>query len=104
MDSRIKLHTELVEILGTTHAYYQPPESVKIEYPAIIYKKSDIINSHAGNSVYSQNNKYQIIVADKNPDSDIVKKVSKMDTCRFAKHYTSKNMNYYVFEITYDKT
>lgn len=74
-----------------------------ITYPAIIYSRSNIKNTHANNSVYSQNHEYEIVVIDKNPDSEIVQKISKMDTAKFKKHYTSKGLNYDVFSIVYNK-
>ena len=42
MASRIKLQAKLEELLGSRNVYYQPPETLKIEYPAIIYSKSRI--------------------------------------------------------------
>lgn len=40
MGTRLELQSKLVELLGSKHVYYQPPESVKIEYPAIVYSKT----------------------------------------------------------------
>jgi len=35
-DRRLKLHEILCGILNTRNAYFQPPESVKMNYPAIV--------------------------------------------------------------------
>ena len=75
MASRLKLQTELEELLGTKNVYYSPPASLKMQYPAIVYSRSDIDNAHANNSVYKQEYPYEITVIDRNPDSEIVKKV-----------------------------
>ena len=47
MASRHELHDELKELLGTNRCYFQPPESIKLEYPCIIYKRdpSDILRA-----------------------------------------------------------
>lgn len=37
MNSRIDLHEELRAILGSGFVYFQPPESVKMIYPCIVY-------------------------------------------------------------------
>ena len=42
MKTRLELQNKLEELLGFRHVYYQPPESVKMEYPAIRYSKSMI--------------------------------------------------------------
>lgn len=101
MDSRLKLQDELEELLGSRNVYYQPPESVKMQYPAIVYSRSNIDNDFADNSVYRQSHFYEVIVIDKNPDSEFVKAVSKLPTCRYDRHYVSDNLNHDVFTLYY---
>ena len=36
--SRLELHALLVELLGSTNVYYEPPETLKMSYPAIRYQ------------------------------------------------------------------
>ncbi len=95
MARRLQLHEILCGI--AKNVYYQPPESVKMEYPAIVYVREDINNNHADNSVYTQSHSYQITVIDKDPDSEIVEAVSKLPRCRFNRHFTSDNLNHDVF-------
>ena len=99
--TRYGLHEILVKILGSRNVYYQPPESVKMSYPAIVYSLSEIRNTFANDSVYNQKHAYEITVVDKNPDSEIVKRVSEMPLCRFGRHYKSENLNHYTFTLYY---
>ena len=101
MATRIDLQNVLEELLGSRNVYYQPPESLKMSYPAIVYSRKTIDNSYANNSVYKQNQAYAITVIDKNPDSEIVNKVSKLPTCRFDRHFKSDNLNHDVFTLYY---
>lgn len=101
MASRLQLQTELEELLESKNVYYQPPASVKMSYPAIVYSRNDIRNDFANNDVYSQNRSYEVIVIDKNPDSEIVDRVSQLPMCRFDRHYTSDNLNHDVFTLFY---
>ena len=101
MVTRIDLQNVLEELLGSRNVYYQPPESLKMSYPAIVYSRKTIDNSYANNSVYKQNYAYEITVIDKNPDSEIVNKVSKLPTCRFDRHFKSDNLNHDVFTLYY---
>lgn len=101
MGTRLELQQILENILGSRNVYYQPPETIKLKYPAIIYSRNNIENIFADNNVYIQTNKYQIIVIDMNPDSDIVKRISKLPMCKFNRHYTFNNLNHDVFTITY---
>ena len=99
MATRVNLQNVLEELLGSRNVYYQPPESLKMNYPAIVYARKTIDNSYANNSVYKQNYAYEITVIEKNPDSEIVNKVSKLPTCRFNRHYTSDNLNHDTFTL-----
>ena len=101
MATRVDLQNLLEELLGSRNVYYQPPESLKMNYPAIVYARKTIDNSYANNSVYKQNYAYEITVIDKNPDSEIVNKVSKLPTCRFDRHFKSDNLNHDVFTLYY---
>lgn len=106
MATRLELDAKFVEILGTSEeeikrVYFQPPASVQMKYPAIRYSLSDIDIDYANNLIYKQKLKYEIIVIDKDPESDIFLKVSALPYCRFVRHYTADNLNHYVFEIYY---
>ena len=101
MDNRPNLQTLLENIIETRNVYFQPPESFKINYPAIVYSRSDIRNTFADNEVYKQSCMYEITVIDQNPDSEIVKKISKLPKIRFNRHFVSDNLNHDVFTIYY---
>lgn len=97
MGTRLELQTMLEFILGSENVYYQPPASVCIKYPAIIYSRDEIANTHANNGVYNQNTAYMVTVIDRNPESKYVKEVSKLPLCTYDRHYVSDNLNHDVF-------
>ena len=101
MASRPDLQTMLEKLLGSRNVYFQPPESVKMSYPAIVYTRNDIENTHADNSVYNQHFSYEVIVIDRNPDSEIVNKVSMLPMCSFSRHYEMDNLNHDSFTLYY---
>lgn len=101
MSSRLELHEILCDILGSRNVYYQPPESVKMGYPAIVYARANIYNEFADDDVYKQSRAYTLTVIDFDPDSEIVSAVSKLPRCRFDRHYTYNNLNHDVFTIYY---
>lgn len=101
MESRLKLQTELETILGSRNVYFQPPESIRMIYPAIVYSRARIDNRHANDFVYKQDDAYEVIVIDRNPDSEIVRKISKLPKCRFDRHYKADNLNHDVFTLYY---
>lgn len=99
MGSRLELQTLLESVLGSRNVYYQPPASVRMNYPAIVYFRSDIENDFANDSVYIQSLAYEVIVIDEDPDSNIVMRVSQLPMCRYDRHYTSDNLNHDVFTL-----
>lgn len=101
MASRLELQTMLEEIIGSRNVYYQPPASIKMKYPAIVYSRNNIANVNANDSVYMQNTSYEIIVIDENPDSEIVKRVSLIPNCRFNTHFKTDNLNHDIFTLYY---
>lgn len=101
MNRREELHEILCEALGSRNVYFQPPESIKMQYPAIVYSRDDIDNNFANNSVYMQSLAYSVIVIDSDPDSEVVDKVSKLPRCQYDRHYKSDNLNHDMFTIYY---
>lgn len=99
MTKRLELHEILCGVLGSRNVYYQPPESVKMKYPAIVYSRANIQNDFADNEVYRQSYAYQVTVINEDPDSEIVEKISAIPTCRFTRHFNSENLNHDVFLI-----
>lgn len=98
-DRRLQLHEILCGILGSRNVYFQPPESVKMQYPAIVYSLDDIENRYADDGVYLSCRRYAITVIDKDPDSLIIGKVAALPTCRYNRHYAKDNLNHDVFTI-----
>lgn len=99
MKTRLELQTKLKELLGSKNVYYQPPASVKMEYPAIRYSKNDIIGRYADNGIYHKTTRYEVIVIDKRPDNKIIDKLLDLPHCSYDRHYTSDNLNHDVFTI-----
>lgn len=99
MRDRNELHDTLEQILGGSNVYYQPPASVKMNFPAIVYSKNSIENTHADNSVYRQDISYEIVVIDKKPDSPAAEQISRLPKCRFNRHYISDNLHHDAFTL-----
>lgn len=101
MASRVDLHNELKSLLGSNNVYYQAPESVKMEYPAIRYKRSDVDTKSANDKPYIHKNKYEIIVIDRKPDNPVIDKLLKLPMCTYDRSYTADNLNHDVLTLYY---
>ncbi|MCM1363392.1 MAG: hypothetical protein NC215_00210 [Ruminococcus sp.] len=99
MAKRLELQALFEEILGSRNVYFQPPPTIKMNYPAIVYALETIENMHADNLVYKQDKVYRVTVITYDPDSEIIDKVSTFPKCRFARHFKSDNLNHYIFTL-----
>ena len=102
LDRRLKLHAELCDVLGSSNVYFQPPETVRMTYDAIVYFLNDIEQRYANNKVYSLMDSYTVTFISRDPESDIVEKLLKhFEYCSFDRSYKSDNLNHYVMKLYY---
>lgn len=101
MASRLELQSKLEELLGSRNVYYNPPETVKMSYPAIRYSKKKIDTRYANNAIYSKMNCYEIIVISNRADDPVIEKIMELPYCSFDRPYTSNNLNHDVFTLYY---
>ena len=101
MDRRLELQRLLTDILGSRNVYFQPPETVKMSYPCIVYALDDIDINYADNISYTRTKRYKITLIDKDPDSLFVDKILSETRSSFNRFYTSDNLNHWVFLLYY---
>lgn len=101
MGTRLELQSLLEEILGSRNVYFQPPPSLMLQYPAIVYRRNEVDTKRADNSPYSQTFGYLVTLIDPNPDSEFISKISKLPLCDFERHYAKNNLNHDVFRLFY---
>lgn len=97
MSDRLQLH-ELLESIAE-NVYYQPPESAKMSFPAIVYFADNINKRYANDDSYLVRNVYGVTVIDKNPESEIANRIIKLPKCRFDRHYVASNLHHFVFTL-----
>ena len=99
MARRLELQQLLVDILGSSEVHFQPPPTIKMVYPCIVYKRDDIRTDFADNQMYKHKKRYQVTVIDQNPDSDIPDKILELPMCRYDRFYTADNLNHDVYNL-----
>lgn len=101
MDRRPRLHELLESLLGSSNVYYQPPATITMQFPCIVYSLSDIQPLHSNNEPYLLNNRYLVTVIHRRPDNDIYKKVAKLPQCSLSRAFVADNLNHYAFDLYY---
>ena len=98
---RLILQNELEELMGNRHVYYDPPENLKMEYPAIRYSKSKIDSRHANDKIYKKMTRYELIVISRKPDSPVIDDLLELPYCSYDRHYVSDNLHHDVLTLYY---
>ena len=101
MDRRLQLQSLLSSILGSDNVYYQPPASVKMQYPCIVYTKRRINEIKADNADYVRQTQYTLTLIGRDPESEIVEDLLDIPYCSYDRFFTSNGLNHDVFSLYY---
>lgn len=108
MDKRYELQEKLEDIMAPMvkepedHVFFQPPESVKLEYPCILYHLNRLYIRRADDMPYVNKDQYMVTVIDRNPDSQIAKEI--IETFRYAsfdRRYVIDNLYHDIITLYY---
>lgn len=79
--------------------WYQPPATVKLTYPCLIYKLSDMPPTYANNNPYQLEHEYELEVIDRDPNSVLRERIALLSKCRLKRVFEADNLHHYVFNI-----
>ena len=102
MASRLQLHEEFCEILGTRNVYFNPPASLMMNYDAIRYKLTGKDIKRANDGVYQITNQYDGVVISEDPDCEVPDTVLRhFKMCSFGRPYVADNLYHFPFTLYY---
>lgn len=97
--TRLELHEILCSLLGSRNVYYQPPATVRMKYPCIVYSPQAMTSRHADNKPYNIIDRYRVVIIDQDPDSILPKKIAQLQGARAAQPYTADNLHHWPFDL-----
>lgn len=97
--TRLDLHAELVEVLGSRYVYFQPPTSVKMEYPCIVYSVEGSYRVDADNKIYKRKRQYHLTYITRDPDDTTPERIEEMRYCRFKNQLVVERLYHTHFTI-----
>lgn len=104
MERRKTLNRELIRLLGSSNVYFNPPESIKLKYPCIVYNESNKKLLPADNKNYRLFNQYQLTVVDRDSDhgSAIADNILKsLQYCSLEREFIYDELNHWVLRLFY---
>ena len=96
---RYELQDFLKELLGSNSVYYQPPATIKMSYPCIVYSLDTFYVTNANNAMYNYKSRYQLTYIDKNPDSEFPLKLEALPYAHMDSTFTTEGLNHFVFTL-----
>lgn len=101
-ERRLKLHEELVSILGSRNVYFQPPESIKLKYPCIIYTRQRPDTIRADDKIYRDVIRYQVTFITKDPEDERVKQILyHFQMISESNNGVTDNLYHYYYDLYY---
>nr|DAW03453.1 MAG TPA: tail completion protein [Caudoviricetes sp.]DAW58183.1 MAG TPA: tail completion protein [Caudoviricetes sp.] len=79
--------------------YFQPPENLKIGYPAIVFHLSKIEIDRASDVPYKGAKEYSVTLITKDPEPDVINEILKIPYSSLDTTYISDGMNHFVFTV-----
>lgn len=98
-DRRLELHNLLLSIMTNGNVYHQPPESLKLKYPCIVYERSRNQELYADNLPYNRRLRYTITLIDKNSVSEYLDPIMDIPFCTYDRHFANDDLNHDVFNL-----
>lgn len=80
--------------------YFQSPESIKLEYPCMIYKLRTMTSNHADNIPYKVNIGYDVTYITRDPTSKVPARMAREPLMGFDRYYTASNLHHYAYTYT----
>lgn len=99
MASRLTLNKKLQDILGSSYVYYNPPESMKLSYPCIVYTLDDIDRLGADNKGYALFHRYLVTLIDYSPDNPVRDQLLELPASSFVREYKADNLEHYAINL-----
>ena len=96
-DRRLKLSARLHEMFPSINIYYDPLESVRMEYPAIVYKREKIDTMEANNKHYIVYDRYTITDIRKNADDEVLDALDGMPNTYHERPFIKDDLHHDTF-------
>ena len=78
---------------------FQPPATVKLEYPCIIYKLSDMPTNWSNNLPYHWERCYEMTYITRDAQDPMVEKLIALRETKFERYFSADNLHHFVYKI-----
>lgn len=106
MDRRLKLDGELRdlqdEVLGYQHTYFEPPESIRMQYDAVVYKRQKMNVKRADGKSYLLRDCWEVTVISRDVETELPRRIQEhFARCDPGRPFVKDNLFQFPFTIYY---
>ena len=94
------LHQVMSDCGDDVNVYFQPPETVKLKYPCIIYRLRTMTSDYADDVPYHSTVGYDITYITRDPTSKVPVKLLSLPQFAFDRYYPFENLHHYAYTTT----
>jgi hypothetical protein len=99
MGRRLQFQALLESLHPGLKVYFQPPATITMVYPCIKYERDRATTEFANDRPYTFNQKYQVTLISRPPDTDIYDKLAALPKTVHDRFFVIDNLNHDVFSI-----
>jgi hypothetical protein len=99
MDRRPLFQQVLEALSPGLKVYFQPPESLKMTYPCIVYSDDPGDTTFANNRPYTYEQQYEVQLISREPQPALFHKLASLPKSTHARSFVADNLNHSVFSI-----
>lgn len=101
MHSRLDMQEHLQRLLGSKNVYFQPPEGMRISYPAFVYDHARRADRFANGSRYLKRRSYYVQYISQTYDEAFVENILDQEYCAFDKYFAKDDLYHFNFTMFY---
>lgn len=100
MADRLSLHAKLKQFIP--NVYFQPPATITMKYPCIVYNKTGKNRMFSNDGIYLSHQEYQVLLIEHDPDSTIADEIEEtLPSCVISRYYVVDNLNHTALNLYY---
>ena len=84
----------------TPHVYFQPPESVKMQYPCFVYHYAENPTRYADDKPYLHQDVYDVTYITREAEPMLPEAMKHLKNVSFNRRYVAENLNHFAFTFT----
>lgn len=98
---REQLQAVLEAAQGSENVYFEPPETVRMQYPCIVYSRENPHKTYADNQGYIYEQRYSLTLISRDADNPVVDTIGRMPKASWLRGFKADGLNHDVLELYY---